>query len=166
MSFLDFFKAARGFAKPFDYQRRLAGNGADFQCESRLINIPTGLGKTAAVVLAWLWNRVQLQNSGWPRRLAYCLPMRTLVEQTSQNVAEWLDKTVKARLIPTKPSVQSAARHLRFFGHPMQLQRDCGFTQSLQRGRAPTERGILIFDAMNSEQEHASMGPRFSKTIP
>ena len=31
-------------------------------CRSQLINIPTGLGKTAAVVLAWLWNRVQLQN--------------------------------------------------------------------------------------------------------
>jgi len=30
------------------------------ECNSRLINIPTGLGKTAAVVLAWLWNRVQL----------------------------------------------------------------------------------------------------------
>jgi hypothetical protein len=26
-------------------------------CKSRLINIPTGLGKTAAVMLAWLWNR-------------------------------------------------------------------------------------------------------------
>jgi CRISPR-associated endonuclease/helicase Cas3 len=26
-------------------------------CQSQLINIPTGLGKTAAVVLAWLWNR-------------------------------------------------------------------------------------------------------------
>jgi hypothetical protein len=25
-------------------------------CQSRLIDIPTGLGKTAAVVLAWLWN--------------------------------------------------------------------------------------------------------------
>jgi len=30
----------------------------DSACESRLIEIPTGLGKTAAVVLAWLWNRV------------------------------------------------------------------------------------------------------------
>jgi hypothetical protein len=31
-----------------------------------LINIPTGLGKTAAVVLACLWNRVQLQKREWP----------------------------------------------------------------------------------------------------
>jgi CRISPR-associated endonuclease/helicase Cas3 len=43
------------------------------------------LGKTAAVVLAWLWNRVQRPDSEWPRRLVYCLPMRTLVEQTEIN---------------------------------------------------------------------------------
>lgn len=75
---------------PYGYQCRLAcgsqakpdkpatiNNGAS--CQSQLINIPTGLGKTAAVMLAWLWNRVQLQSSAWPRRLVYCLPMRTLV---------------------------------------------------------------------------------------
>jgi CRISPR-associated endonuclease/helicase Cas3 len=86
---------------PFDYQSRLAhgprngrgetewlADGTD--CRSQLINIPTGLGKTAAVVLAWLWNRAQLQKSDWPRRLVYCLPMRTLVEQTRDNVRGWL----------------------------------------------------------------------------
>lgn len=69
MNFDDIFEAATGHrAGPFDFQRRLAcgerrpdeaeagwlrhGTG----CESRLISIPTGLGKTAAVVLAWLWN--------------------------------------------------------------------------------------------------------------
>src|SRR5438105_14963617 len=72
---------------PFDYQKRLA----EGECRSRLINIPTGLGKTAAVVVAWLWNRVQLGNPKWPRRLVYCLPMRTLVEQTQQEVQKWLN---------------------------------------------------------------------------
>jgi hypothetical protein len=52
---------------PYAYQCRLAGgsrvdpegnfsHGTDGQ--SLLIDIPTGLGKTAGVVLAWLWNRV------------------------------------------------------------------------------------------------------------
>ena len=77
---------------PIDYQSRLAGSDSGTACRSQLINIPTGLGKTAAVVLAWLWNRVQLQNPKWPRRLVYCLPMRTLVEQTETSVREWLDK--------------------------------------------------------------------------
>ena len=87
-NFDEFFRAALGenFA-PFDYQHRLA---QDPECKSRLINIPTGCGKTAAVVLAWVWNRVAKESSDWPRRLVYCLPMRTLVEQTSDNVEAWL----------------------------------------------------------------------------
>lgn len=97
-----FFKSATGHDQgPFDYQRRLAcgergkGDGNESlaggtECDSRLINIPTGLGKTAAVALAWFWNRVQLQNPKWPRRLVYCLPMRTLVEQTEREIAKWL----------------------------------------------------------------------------
>ena len=95
-----FFQAATKKPSPYDYQRRVARgerNGrpeaewlaSGTECNSRLINIPTGLGKTAAVVLAWLWNRVQLQNPKWPRRLVYCLPMRTLVEQTDFQAAEY-----------------------------------------------------------------------------
>jgi len=87
--FKTFFQAATTHA-PFDYQRRLA---EDSQCKSRLIDVPTGCGKTAAVVLACLWNRVALpslsnqlstiNSSAWPRRLVYCLPMHTLVEKYS-----------------------------------------------------------------------------------
>ena len=87
MTFEQYFTTATGGNQPYDYQRRLAEDSA---CESRLIEIPTGLGKTAAVVLAWMWNRVHLQQHGWPRRLVYCLPMRTLVEQTRDNVRDWL----------------------------------------------------------------------------
>ena len=85
--FRTFFEAATDHP-PFDYQTTLAAHP---QCESLLINIPTGLGKTAAVVFAWLWNRVgrsidsqpsPINSPAWPRRLVYCLPMRTLVEQT------------------------------------------------------------------------------------
>jgi CRISPR-associated endonuclease/helicase Cas3 len=91
MNFADFFKAATTH-DPFDYQRRLAGSNTGCSCTSRLISVPTGLGKTAGVVLAWLWNQlvVRSPNSAWPRRLVYCLPMRTLVEQTTGNVALWL----------------------------------------------------------------------------
>ena len=84
-----FFQTVTGNT-PYDYQSRLAESDSGTACHSQLINIPTGLGKTAAVVLAWLWNRVQLQNPKWPRRLVYCLPMRTLVEQTRDSVRGWL----------------------------------------------------------------------------
>jgi len=86
MTFDQFFEAATGHP-PYDYQRRLAESDAVRRCQSQLINIPTGLGKTAAVVLAWLWNRLAptlnsqpstLNCRQWPRRRIYCLPMRTL----------------------------------------------------------------------------------------
>lgn len=100
-----FFRHATGKEAPYDYQRRLAcgerGDRTDSEwlqsgrdCIPQLINIPTGLGKTSAVVVAWLWNRLSAKASSdqpqWPRRLVYCLPMRTLVEQTRDEVKRWL----------------------------------------------------------------------------
>lgn len=80
--------------KPFDYQRRLAEGYGDRGAGSILLNVPTGLGKTAAVVLAWLWSRIVLADqakvSKGHQRLVYCLPMRTLVEQTQREVQKWL----------------------------------------------------------------------------
>lgn len=100
MSFFEFFHNATG-NHPYNYQCRLAcGSDADLEktetliggaiCTSRLIDIPTGMGKTAAVVFAWLWNRIYLGDAIWPRRLVYCLPMRTLVEQTAGEIQNWL----------------------------------------------------------------------------
>ena len=96
-----FFYAATGNV-PYDYQCRLAGGDSGTACRSQLINIPTGLGKTAAVVLAWLWNRVAAPSLNsqpstknfpeWPRRLVYCLPMRTLVEQTEAGSKKMAEK--------------------------------------------------------------------------
>jgi CRISPR-associated endonuclease/helicase Cas3 len=56
--------------------------------ESRTIHVPTGAGKTAAAVLAWLWNLRERPNMT-PLRLVYCLPMRALVEQTAAAAREW-----------------------------------------------------------------------------
>jgi len=115
MNFSQFFAAATGHP-PYDYQCRLAcgpnaraGNPETLEtacaCESKLIHIPTGLGKTAAVVLAWLWNRLSdrptdthASHPRWPRRLVYCLPMRTLVEQTAHEVEKWLQNVRNAAL--------------------------------------------------------------------
>lgn len=75
---------------PYPYQVRLATDGV-FPV---LLDVPTGLGKTAAVVLAWLWRRRfdDRFKQDTPRRLVYCLPMRVLVEQTYENVISWLDR--------------------------------------------------------------------------
>src|SRR5262249_41273117 len=68
--------------QPFAYQRRLALRD-DLP---PLVNVPTGTGKTGGIIGAWLWRRLHNSQSVG-RRLVYCLPMRTLVEQTC-NVAE------------------------------------------------------------------------------
>ena len=102
LQFDGFFQSATGNS-PYAYQSRLAGSDSGTTCNSQLINIPTGLGKTAAVVLAWLWNRVHLQKPEWPRRLVYCLPMRTLVEQTRNEARNWIEALAKKNLILGKP---------------------------------------------------------------
>ena len=87
MTFEQFFSIAFGKnLSPFAYQQALA-KGA---WPDALI-APTGLGKTAAVVLGWAWQHVAAEYAP-PRRLVYCLPMRTLVEQTERNVREWLQR--------------------------------------------------------------------------
>jgi len=71
-AFLEAFIRATGF-EPYDYQREL---GARAHPPS-VIEVPTGAGKTLAVLIAWL------ADLSAPRRLVYALPMRALVEQTA-----------------------------------------------------------------------------------
>lgn len=103
MTYDQFFHQATEKPFPHGYQCRLACGpdarpeqpeslAGGTKCQSQLISIPTGLGTTAAVVLAWLWNRVHLKSEQWPRRLVYCLPMRTLVEQTEREARAWLER--------------------------------------------------------------------------
>jgi len=69
---------------PYEYQRQLAaGDWPD------MLDIPTGLGKTAAITIAWLYRRLT-GDDATPRRLVWCLPMRVLVEQTRDAVGGWL----------------------------------------------------------------------------
>ena len=90
--FQSFFSVALGDnIRPYSYQRALA----DQDWPDALI-APTGLGKTAAVVLAWAWKHFSTDKETPPRRLVYCLPMRTLVDQTERNVRLWLRRLHEA----------------------------------------------------------------------
>lgn len=93
MTYRDVFVQASGGLEPYPYQEKLAR-----EPWPDLLDVPTGLGKTAGVTLAWLYKR------GWrtggrreaadpqtPRRLVWCLPMRVLVEQTADNIRGWIN---------------------------------------------------------------------------
>lgn len=80
MDYDDWFGQVSGGGRaPHAWQAELA---AAASCDNRLIRIPTGFGKTLGVLAAWLYHRIQRRDPQWPRRLVWCLPMRTLVEQT------------------------------------------------------------------------------------
>lgn len=90
MNFDDFFTQATS-TPPYAYQRRLALDDP----WPEILEAPTGAGKTEAIVLAWLWRRRHAApevRRATPRRLAYCLPMRVLVEQTRDRVKRWLEQ--------------------------------------------------------------------------
>ena len=81
-------KDRKGIA-PHPWQLELASNP---QCANRLIRIPTGMGKTLGVLSAWVYHRVHCIDTNWPTRLIWCLPMRTLVEQTANEARSFLDR--------------------------------------------------------------------------
>ncbi len=85
MNYRDFFQTLTTYA-PYPYQERMGtGPWPD------LLDVPTGLGKTAAVAVAWLWKRLR-DDPDTARRLVYCLPMRVLVEQIHENLLAWIER--------------------------------------------------------------------------
>ena len=72
-SFSDFFRTATGH-DPYPYQDEFATRKE----APALLSIPTGCGKTAAVILGWLWRRrlasAEIREMT-PRRLVYCRPI-------------------------------------------------------------------------------------------
>src|SRR5260221_12118568 len=90
MTYDEMFAQATGRG-PHPYQRRLAL----MEGFPVALSAPTGAGKTAAAALAWLYRRrfaPEPIRRATPRRLVFCLPMRTLVSQTARVVADWLGK--------------------------------------------------------------------------
>lgn len=92
MDYQTWFRTTTAAQEPYPYQQRLA-----LEPWPDLLDVPTGMGKTAAVALAWVWkrgwrdgDRAHEPDPNTPRRLVWCLPMRVLVEQTAQNIRAWL----------------------------------------------------------------------------
>jgi CRISPR-associated endonuclease/helicase Cas3 len=83
MNFADFTARATAGMRPYPYQVRLADEGLP-----DVLNVPTGAGKTLAAVLPWLYRRINgVEDTRW---LVVVLPQRSLVEQTTRQVRQWL----------------------------------------------------------------------------
>lgn len=78
--------------RPDRWQKRFA-----MEAWPEVLIAPTGSGKTAGVTLGWAIHRVRDQRTT-PRRLVWCLPMRTLVEQTADVVKNWFDRLHRSGL--------------------------------------------------------------------
>lgn len=90
-AFSEAFEAAVGHP-PYEWQ----AEAATAPEPPRVIEAPTGAGKTEGILFAWLWRRLLAGDAALaartPRRLAIALPMRTLVEQTSERIEAHLDR--------------------------------------------------------------------------
>jgi CRISPR-associated endonuclease/helicase Cas3 len=170
-SFEEFFEKATK-NPPYDYQVRLAL--ADEPPE--LVHIPTGLGKTAAVVIAWVWRRSP--QSGFrestPRRLVYCLPMRVLVEQTESAVRTWLhnlhpDETVTVHVLMGGEDASDwdlyPERDAILIGtQDMLLSRALNRGYAMSRYRWPMQFGLLNNDCLWVFDEVQLMGSALATT--
>lgn len=147
------FSSLAGISEPHPWQNTL---GADPTCRDRLIRIPTGFGKTAGVVLAWLYNRVHRGDDRWPRRLVFCLPMRVLVEQTEGAITGWLEKAgggVRAHVLmggveAERWSLDADKPAILIGTQDMLLSRALNRGYGAKRGMWPMEFGLLHHDVL------------------
>jgi CRISPR-associated endonuclease/helicase Cas3 len=162
-NFTELFRQATGNPNPFPYQKRFAE--ADELPE--LIHAPTGAGKTATAILGWLWHYF-FAGKPTPRRLAYCLPMRVLVEQTRDEARKWLknlglDVKVKVHVLmggedteewdldPEKPTILIGTQD-------MLLSRALNRGYGMGRFRWPMHYGLLNNDCLWVLDEIQLMG--------
>lgn len=167
MQFSDYFRQATG-RDPYPYQEHFAEMNGFPGC----LDVPTGAGKTATVVLGWLWKR-RTQSATTSRRLVYCLPMRVLVEQTEQAIRGWLERLGlqrSVRLVTLMGGIRPTSESSAWDIHPEQDAiilgtQDMLLSRALNRGygmsryRWPLHYGVLHNDAFWVFDELQLMGP-------
>ncbi len=160
---------------PFAFQQEFANK------LHQLVNVPTGLGKTAMVVVGWLWRRNgedEERKRKTPRRLVYCLPMRVLVEQTRDNVTGWIknlrDAGVLTKDIPVHV-LMGGEEKSEWDIHPerdaiiigtqdMLLSRALNRGYAMSRARWPMAFGLLHTDCLWVFDEIQLMGSGLATT--
>ena len=108
---------------------------------------PTGSGKTAGATLGWAAHRIRAPKQT-PRQLVWCLPMRTLVEQTVGVISQWFDRLhghdVARGVLPKREDVHvlmGGIEAARWLDHPERPKilvgtQDMLLSRALMRGYA------------------------------
>ena len=141
---------------------------ADPDCRNRLIRIPTGMGKTLGVLAAWAFHRLQQNDGSWPRRLVWCLPMRTLVEQTTREAERIIEKAGLAERVRVH-QLMGGIEEVDWFAHPereailigtqdMLLSRVLNRGYAMSRAAWPRAFGLLNNDSLWVMDEVQLMG--------
>ncbi len=117
LDFTDFFREITGH-EPRDYQVRLAERLASGEPPSHL-SVPTGMGKTFAVLLGWLYALAQDAEQASRRRRRRVVPLRLhlvvdrrAVVDDSLEAAQTISKAI-GEGAGSRPAVQQAAEALR-----------------------------------------------------
>ena len=157
MDYATFFASATGH-EPYPYQAKVAERNE----LPALLKIPTGAGKTETAILGWLYRYFHHPEasvrSTTPRRLVYCLPMRTLVEQTAERVGVWLRKLGRTDEVETTILMGGEPR-VQWYLHPEKPciiigTQDMLLSRALNRGYGstpfmwPVEYGLLNNDCL------------------
>lgn len=159
ITFADWFKKITGYPEPRKWQLDLAIRS---DSDSRLIRIPTGLGKTEGVIATWAYHRAMLADASWPRRLIWCLPMRVLVEQTYDlaiRLAERINEHVSPSMFVDVHQAMGGEEIGDWFLYPernsvivgtqdMLLSRALNRGYGSSRARWPIEFGLLNADSL------------------
>ncbi|MEZ6032658.1 MAG: DEAD/DEAH box helicase [Planctomycetaceae bacterium] len=182
MTFDEYFKKATGGQSPYPYQREFA----ELKDVPQLLSVPTGVGKTATAILGWLYRRRfhsgEDVRKATPRRLVYCLPMRTLVEQTERCALSWL-QTLNEEILggpdkkPIRVSVMMGGEdagpwHLcpeddaiLIGTQDMLLSRALNRGYAARRNRWPVEFGSILNDALWVFDEVQLMGNALATSV-
>jgi CRISPR-associated endonuclease/helicase Cas3 len=152
-AFLEWFHQLTGHPATHEWQLNLS---AETRCRNRIIRIPTGFGKTQAALAVWSYHRLHRQDQSWPRRLVWCLPMRSLVEQTAETAERMfatLPEESRPRVYTLMGGADSAPWYL-YPEHPAVLigTQDMLLSRALNRGyAAPRARWPIEFGLLNQD---------------
>ncbi|WP_212823144.1 CRISPR-associated endonuclease Cas3'' [Catellatospora sp. TT07R-123] len=163
--FEGFMRTATGHA-PHPYQARLAAEGLP-----ELLSAPTGAGKSAAAVLAWLYRRLIAAPESTPRRLVYVLPQHSLPDQLHDRIGQWLARLGRADEVGLHPITDGAWRRRPERTAILVGTHDLLLSRALMRGYgdatalAPVSYALLHTDTQWVVDEADLLGPALPTTV-